>query len=326
MRLTVDEVLARTTALFVRLGLSAEHAGQFAEILLEAELEGNGGHGLGRIPIYANQLLQKGLNPAPQLWFERPRPAVAVLHADRSPGPIAALLAVDEAAHLARSQGMGSVAVRNAGHVGVLSAYVGRLAQQGLVGMAFANTPPAIAPGPVLGTNPIALGVPRRPHPLIVDTSISVVARGKILAAARKKEPLQPGWALDAQGQPTTDPQQALQGSLVPVGGGKGFALAVLVEVLAGVMGGAMLSQDIPLPWLSPEKPGTPGFLLMAHDPAAYGSGFAERLERMVGALVEAGGRIPGDRRAQLRAQAMAQGLEVTPALLDELSGLGLEF
>lgn len=324
MNLSVAELQARVSTLFEGLGLSPLHAGLFAEVLVEAEIEGNGGHGLSRIPIYAAQIQQKGLKVKPEMRLERTRPAVAILHADHAPGPVAAMLALQEAVVLAQEAGTATVAVRGAGHVGVLSAYVGRLAQKGLVGLAFANTPPAIAPGPVLGTNPIALGAPFHPEPVVIDTSISVVARGKILAAAKKGESIPEGWALDSHGQPTTSPQEALKGSLLPAAGGKGFALAVMVEVLAGVMGGAILSPDIPLPWVSPDKAGTPGFILMALDPSAFGNGFDQRMVRMVQALEAAGGRIPGSRRARLRQKALEVGVTVPNELQSELSKLGL--
>lgn len=325
MRVPYAQLLEALQAHFAGLGLSAEHAAAVAEVVLEAELEGNAGHGLGRVAQYTQQLRAGGLNARPVLRLERTRPSVAVLHADGAPGPVAGLRAVRELAALAREQGSASVAVRGAGHCGVLSAYVGRLAQAGLVGLAFANTPPAIAPGPVLGTNPLALGAPAAPEPVVIDTSVSVVARGKIMSAARKGEPIPEGWAVDREGHPTTNAKAALEGSLLPIGGGKGFALAVLVEVLAGALAGAVLSPELPLPWGPPEQAAKPGLLLVAFDPEAFGPGYGERVARMAGALEAAGGRVPGARRAASRARALREGLEVGETLQAELGTLGLQ-
>jgi len=324
MRIALAELQRVLSSHFESLGLSPQHAAQFAEIVLEAELEGNAGHGLSRVAQYTRQLRAGGLNPKPRMRLEQTRPSVAVLHADGAPGPVAGLRAVRELAALAREQGSASVAVRGAGHSGVLSAYVGRLAQAGLVGLAFANTPPAIAPGPVLGTNPIALGAPAEGQPVVVDTSISAVARGKILGAARRGEPIPEGWAVDASGNPTTDAKAALEGSLLPIGGGKGYALAVLVEILAGALAGDILSPDLPLPWAPPEQAAKPGLLLLAFDPAAFGSGYAARMAGLIAALEGAGGRIPGARRARLREQALREGIALDDTLQDELGKLGL--
>lgn len=324
MKIAYAQLLEAVRGHFAALGLAAEHAGAIAEVVLEAELEGNSGHGLSRIPQYTHQLRAGGLNARPAMRLERTRPAVAILHADGAPGPVAGLQAVRELVGLAQEQGSAALAVRGAGHCGVLSAYVGRLAHAGLVGLAFANTPPALAPGPVLGTNPIALGTPAEPEPVVVDTSVAVVARGKIMGAARRGEAIPEGWAVDREGRPTIDAKAALEGSLLPIGGGKGFALGVLVEVLAGALAGAVLSPELPLPWAPPEQAARPGLLLVALDPAAFGEGYGERVARMVGALEAAGARIPGARRAALRRKAMREGIEVNEALQAELGRLGL--
>lgn len=324
MKVPYSELLRVVSSHFHNLGLAPGHADAFAEVILEAEIEGNVGHGLTRIAQYTAQLQAGGLNPKPQMRLERTRPAVAVLHADRAPGPVAGLFALKTLAQMAQEQGSAALAVRGAGHAGVLSAYVGRLAQQGLVALAFANTPPAIAPGPVLGTNPIALGAPAHPGPIIIDTSISVVARGKIIAASKKGEPIPEGWALDKEGRPTTDARAALEGSLIPIGEGKGFALAVLVEILAGALAGEVLSPELPLPWMPPEQAARPGLLLLALEPAAFGTGYAGRVAQLIQALEAVGSRIPGSRRAALREKAVSEGIEVNEALQAELGKLGL--
>lgn len=325
MNIPVAELQKRVRGHFGALGLSSEHAAQVAEVVLEAESEGNAGHGLSRIAQYTQQLQAGGLNAKPDMRLERTKPAVAILHADGAPGPVAGLCAVRELTALAKEQGTATLAVRNAGHSGVLSAYAGRLARQGLVGLAFANTPPAIAPGPVLGTNPVALGAPADPEPVVIDTSVSVVARGKIINASKRGEPIPEGWALDKSGNPTTDAKAALEGSLIPIGGGKGYALAVLVELLAGALAGDILSPDLPLPWAPAEQAAKPGLLLIAFDPAAFGGGYGERAAQLVRALKAVGGRIPGVRRTALREKAMREGIFINETLREELGRLGLD-
>lgn len=324
MKIPYPDLKRVVSSHFQDLGLAPDHADEFAEVILEAEIEGNVGHGLTRVAQYTSQLQAGGLNPRPQMRLEQTRPSVAILHADGAPGPVAGLYAVRALIQMAKEQGSATLAVREAGHSGVLSAYVGRLAQQDLVALAFANTPPAIAPGPVLGTNPIALGAPAFPQPVIIDTSISVVARGKIIAASKKGDPIPVGWALDKEGHPTTDAKAALEGSLLPIGEGKGLALAVLVEVLAGALAGDVLSPDLPLPWTPPEQAARPGLLLVAFDPSAFGSSYASRVAQLIHALEVVGGRIPGARRTALREKALQGGVVLNDTLQVELGKLGL--
>ncbi|WP_117236664.1 Ldh family oxidoreductase [Thermus sediminis] len=312
---------------FTRLGLPEEGAKAVAEVLLQAELEGLRSHGLARLPIYTAQLEKGGLNPTPEMRFLRPRPGFLLVEADGAPGPWAAWRAAEALAPLVREQGVAAAAVRDAGHVGPLGPYVRRLALEGLVGLAFANTPPALAPGPVLGTNPIALAAPMEPEPLVVDLALSTVSRGKILEKAQRGEAIPPDWAVDSEGRPTTDPQAALSGALLPLGGSKGLALAVLVEVLAGAMAGHKLGIDLPLPWQEPGARAFPGFLLLGLDPDPVSPGLGTLLARLRAAVEDTGGRMPGDRRVRERERRLKEGIEVPQelwrTLVEEVKGDG---
>lgn len=330
MRLPVEVLENEVIRFLVHLGLPSDDAAAASEVLVEAEAEGLSSHGLGRLPIYASQLQAGGLNARPEMRLTRSRPGVAVLEADRALGPVAGLRAVATLETMVRDQGVAVVAVRGAGHVGPLSAYVGRLSRHGLIALAFANTPPAIAPwngkNSVLGTNPIAFAAPAQPEPLMVDLSLSVAARGKILQAARADISIPAGWAVDSQGVPTTDPDAALEGALLPVGGAKGYALAVMAEVLAGVLAGQVLSLELPFPWLEPDKAAEPGFFLQALDLAAFGSesGYRQRMQTMAEAVRSAGGRLPGERRQENRRQSGADGIEISDSLRQDLSRVGM--
>ncbi|MFB6286140.1 MAG: Ldh family oxidoreductase [Candidatus Bipolaricaulia bacterium] len=331
MRVALDRLHGEIARLFQDVGLSPGHADDVATVLLDAEVEGQSGHGLGRVRMYRRQVEAGGLNPEPELRWAWPREAMGILHADRALGPVAGLRALEELMAATSHQGQASVAVRNAGHMGALSAYVGRLADHGFLGLAMANTPSAMAPwggaGQVLGTNPIAFAAPidEGHSPLVIDLSLSVAARGKIFQAQSQQTDIPEGWAIDAEGQPTTDPDRALAGSLLPIGEAKGYALALMVEVLAGVMAGNALSAELPKPWEDPSSPSTPGLWLMALDPGATDhGGYAARMRQLVDEIERHGGRLPGARRREMRQQAERDGIELSPQRRHELAALGM--
>jgi len=330
MRVAADLARAEVARALRGLGVPDADALGTAEVLIEAELDGVGSHGLARMPQYVQQLRTGALNARPAFRWEALRPGVATLYADHALGPVAALAATDAAVARARECGVGAVAVRGSGHVGPLSAYVIRAALSGAVALAFANTPPAMAAwgaaSPVLGTNPIAIAAPGMPHPIVVDSSLTVAARGKILSAAKTGAPIPAGWAVDAHGRPTTDAKAALNGALLPAGDAKGYALSVLVEILAGVLAGDVLSAELPMPWVDPDKTSAPGFLLVAFAVDAFGDGaaFARRAAALRETIVATGGRVPGDRRWASRADQAAQGIEVGDALAGELERLDI--
>ncbi len=332
MRVALDRLHREVARVFRDAGLAPDHAEAVATVLAEAEAEGQSGHGLGRVGTYRRQIQEGGLNPHPDLRWEQPRETMAVLHADRALGPIAGLRAVEALAEMVRAYGQASVSLRNAGHMGALSAYVGRLADRGYVGMAMANTPSAMAPwggaGQLLGTNPIAFAAPidAEHDTLLVDLSLSVAARGKVFQAQSNSNAIPEGWAIDAQGQPTTDPDQALSGSLLPIGEAKGYALALMVEVIAGVLAGQALSAELPKPWEDASAPSTPGFWLLALDPhAANGDGYVQRMRQLAHEIARHDGRLPGSRRRELREQAERDGVEVSAQRLAELAAFGAQ-
>lgn len=330
MRVPIEVLKQRVTRFMRQHGLPSADAETVADVLVEAEAEGITSHGLSRLPIYVTQLDAGGLNPTPRVRVHHQDGPMVRIDADRAMGPVAGIRAVEEVTAVAKERGIAVAAIKDAGHVGPLSAYVGRLARHGLVSLAAANTPPAMAPWggdtPVLGTNPIALAAPMEPTPIIVDLSLSVVARGKILEAARSNETIPADWALDDAGDATTDPTAALAGSLVPAGGAKGYVLALLVEVLAGVLAGQVLSTDLPLPWVDPERPSTPGLFLLALDPVSFGSmdAYAVRIGRLAECVTAAGGRLPGRRRQIAWQQSVREGVFLSDDLLGTLEQVGL--
>jgi (2R)-3-sulfolactate dehydrogenase (NADP+) len=212
----------------------------------------------------------------------------------------------------------------------MVGSHVERLAETGLVALAFANTPKAIAPWggrrQLYGTNPIAFAAPvsGRP-PIVIDLALSQVARGTLLRAAQRGEPVPEGWATDAEGRPTSDAKEALRGSLQPIGGAKGAALALMVEILAAALTGATLSASASSFFDTAGGPPAVGQLLLALDPAAFGGdeAFAARLDALLEAIEGDGeARVPGSLRLALRQQAAREGIVVDAELLGQVRAI----
>jgi (2R)-3-sulfolactate dehydrogenase (NADP+) len=223
--------------------------------------------------------------------------------------------------------GIACAGITRSHHCGAAGHPVERLAEAGLMAMLFANTPGAIAPWggatAVFGTNPIAFACPLPDAaPIVVDLSLSKVARGNVLAARQKDERIPEGWALDAAGRPTTDPQAALAGTMLPLGDAKGTALALMVELLAAGLTGANYAAEASS-FLDAEgpPPGT-GQLIIAIDPAAFPGGLAHFARLAAAIEAQPGARLPGSRRLALRAKAQRDGLLVSDALLREIEAL----
>jgi (2R)-3-sulfolactate dehydrogenase (NADP+) len=318
------------TAALERANTAPANAAATARALTQAEIDGQKGHGLSRVPSYAAQSRSGKVdgNAVPTVTRTRPGSLmVDVRHGFFYPAMDAARAPLVDAA---RSTGIAAAGFVRSHHAGVIGAHLDQLATaHGLVALMFANTPHAMASAggkrPVFGTNPIGFAAPRKGREaVVVDMALSAVARGKILTAAQKGEAIPAGWATDDAGQPTTDAKAALKGTLLPLGGAKGSALALMVEVLAVALTGASLSAHASSFFDGDGAPPSVGQLLIVIDPAAFGGAdvFAERFEALA-ALIEsdAGARLPGTRRIKLR-EAAKGGIAVDTKLLDEVRAL----
>ncbi|WP_037299507.1 Ldh family oxidoreductase [Rubritepida flocculans] len=332
-RLSLAAAEALAARALAAAGANPEMARLTAAALVAAEAEGQGGHGLSRVAMYAGFLREgraKG-EARPRLAAERG--GAALVDAGDGLAYPALALAEAEAARRARAHGVSFVAVANSHHAGAMSLPVRRLAGQGLVALAFTNSPAAMpVPGgrrPLLGTNPVAAAFPRRAAPpLLVDLALSEVARGRIMVAAKQGRPIPAGWALDAEGNPTTDPQAALGGAMLAIGGAKGAALALVVELLCVALGGAGFAFEADSFFAPSPNPPRLGHALLAVDPGALAGreAFLDRMEAMVKAMLgDAGVRLPGARREALREAARREGLALPPPLLAELEALAGE-
>lgn len=321
------------------LGLPQADAALTARVLVAADLEGVETHGLGRLPNYVARLRKGLVNPTPQMQFVRRKGATALLDADNGMGQLAAARAMEEAIRLARELGTGWVAVRGSTHFGAASSYCRMATDAGMVGMIFSNTPPGMAPHggrePFLGTNPLGIGVPAGDGPpVILDMATSAVARGQILKANREGRPIPPGAAIDAEGAPTTDAAAALKGALLPMAGAKGYGLALVVELLTGVLAGAAVAREIPSFFDDWEHPSNVGHLVGALDvaafaePAAFGAraqGLVEDLRQVPPAQGHTAVRVPGEQRARITAERLAAGVPLAPATVKQLQELAAE-
>jgi (2R)-3-sulfolactate dehydrogenase (NADP+) len=228
---------------------------------------------------------------------------------------------------MARENGIACAGIRRSHHCGAAGHPVERLAEGGFIGLMFANGPAAMAPWggskPVFGTDPIAFACPLPDAaPIVIDLSLSKVARGNILTAKQKSEKIPEGWALDIHGKPTTDPDAALKGTMIPLGDAKGTALALMVELLAAGLTGANYAAEASSFFDTEGPPPGTGQLIIAIDPSAFAGGIV-RFGAMAKSIEEqAGARLPGARRLALRKKAMRDGLEVSSALLAEIQSL----
>jgi (2R)-3-sulfolactate dehydrogenase (NADP+) len=328
--LAIDTLERLVAAALERAGTTGVVSIAVARALVAAEVDGQKGHGLSRVASYAAQVRSGKIDGSAIPVARRTRPGTLTIDARYGFAYPALDLAVTELPAIAREAGIAAAGISRSHHAGALGLVAERLANEGLVALLFANTPSAMAPWGgrrgLLGTNPIAFATPRVDcPPLVVDLALSEVARGKILAAAQKREPIPAGWAVDKNGEPTTDAQAALKGTLKPAGGAKGAALALMVELLAAAVTGSNFASEASSFLDAEGAPPATGQLVVAIDASALGAG--EGLARRIAdfaVLIEAepGARLPGSRRHALRAAARRDGIRVEAQTLATLKRL----
>ena len=301
---------------------SVANATVVAEALVLAEADRLSSHGLSRLPAYADQAIVGKVDGHAVPEVSRTRPAAVLADAKTGFAFPAIEKGLAELWAVAQETGIAGMAVANSHHFGVAGHHVEAMARTGLIGLALGNSPAAIAPWggskPIFGTNPIAIACPRDGHdPIVVDLSLSKVARGKVMVAAQKGEAIPEGWALDAEGNPTTDAKVALAGSMVPMGDAKGAALVMMVEILATCLTGANFGFEASTFFNAEGPPPRVGQFFLAVAPDAMGGdGFAVRVETLVTAILDQPGtRLPGVRRFDERARSQRDGIALPKAL-----------
>jgi len=320
-------------AALARSGATPAMAKATAGALLAAELEGIASHGASRIPQYCGHLRNGRAKGAAVPVVARDSKAACLVDAKGGLAFEACHLAGSEAMRRAREFGVAFVAVTNSNHFGVAAYHLERIGLGGLVGIAMGNSPAAMpawgGKRALLGTNPIAAVFPRREgKPLTIDLSLSAVARGKIMVAAREGKPIPEGWALDAEGRPTTDAKAALAGSMLPAGGVKGAMLALTVELLVCALSGAAFGFESDSFFTDEGRPTRIGQAFIAIDPGALAGNdvYLERVETLVAAMTEDPEvRLPGARRNAQAQRAANEGLAIPAELLERIRALAGE-
>ncbi|MEC3769599.1 MULTISPECIES: Ldh family oxidoreductase [Cupriavidus] len=332
-RWSVQSLERWTSAVFESCGVAREHAMQAATVLVRSELRGYKTHGMTRVPSYVERLRAGDFNPRAGM-SHRSFAGGIVLDADGAMGQIAGPHALQLGLEALESSASVLVAVQSCGHLGALGIHALLAAEAGAFCLVGQRTPPVLGmegfARPAIGHNPIAFGCPLPGHaPIVFDVACSVAARGHILLAAREGKPIPEGWALDAEGQPTTDAQRALAGSLLPTGGHKGIGIAMMVECLAGALTATADS-------LSPERNHVGsagavgrqgGFVWLVRPDAFAGQRiFADYMAHWSGNYLAAGGgdaRLPGHRGDALEREGREHGIALPDAIACELTALG---
>ncbi len=309
-------------------GAGALQARFVARSIARAEADGISLVGLGYLPTYLAHLQSGKVDGQVLPIMSKPREAtilVDAMHGFAHPAFDAGFEALVEAT---RRCGTASMAIIHSYSIGVLGHPVEDIAMQGLVALAFTNSPPNIAPWggtkPFFGTNPMALAVPRSGKPpLVIDQATSTVTKVALVEAAKNGNPIPSTWALDSGGQPTMNANEALKGSMLGFGGAKGSALALMVELIAAGLAGANFSKDAtPYAKADGPPPGV-GQLFIAFDPDAFAPGFLDRVGDLTEAMLsQEGVRLPGDRRLAARADAELHGIAITAAQRELLEGI----
>ena len=310
-----------------RSGAHPAMAAATSRALVYADAHGLASHGVSRVPQYARHLANGRADGTALPLVAHSKGGAALVDARCGLAFPACALAIDEAIGRAREFGVAFVGVTNSHHFGAAAYHLEAVGAAGLVGLALGNSPSAMAAAggqrPVFGTNPIAAVFPRRAAAsLLIDLSLSEVARGKLMVAAKEGKAIPLGWALDGDGQPTTDPNAGLAGSMLPMGGAKGAMLALVVEVLVTALTGASMGFEATSFFVDEGNRPRLGQAFLALDPDAF-AGRAVFLDRIEALIVEMekdpGVRLPGARRRALAAAAEARGVDVPSALLAQI-------
>ena len=273
--------------IFRKHGLNNKHASISADALINAELVGAYGHGLSRLKMYCDRIKKKLINPNPKIKIKKISSSISQIDADNCIGFVAADIAIKTAIHSAKQTGIGMIGVKNSGHYGLSGYYAEQATKKNLIAMIYTNAPPAIAPHGSLktlfGTNPICFGAPVGSKiPFILDTSMSVINRGKIRVAARNNKKIPEGVALDKFGKPTSDAKKALSGVQLPIAGFRGSGLAWMVDILSGVLTGSNHAGRVRDPFDDFSGPQNVGHLFIVFKSNLFVKNFNKRIKENV--------------------------------------------
>ena len=279
-----NQLKKEVISIFKKFGLNNNHALISTNALINAELVGAYGHGLSRLKMYCDRIKKKVINPKPKIKIKKISQSISQVDANNSIGFVAADIAIKTAIKNAKKAGIGMVAVKNSGHYGLSGYYAEQAVKKNLITMIYTNAPPAVAPHGSLkslfGTNPICFGTPTGSKiPFILDTSISMINRGKIRVAARNNQKIPEGVALDKFGKTTTDAKKALEGVQLPIAGFRGSGLAWMVDILSGVLTGGNHAGKVKDPFDDFSGPQNIGHLFITFKTNLFVKNFNNRIK-----------------------------------------------
>ena len=324
-------------AVFLSCGMTRVDASIVAESLVQANLRGVDSHGVARLGIYVKRLKMGLVNPRPNVEVVRESAGTLLVDGDNGMGQVVGVRALELGFKKAKESGGVCVGVRRSNHYGAGAYYVQRAVARDMVAFAYSNAPPTMAPwggvDPYVGTNPYAYGVPAGEHrAIILDMATSIVARGRIILAAERDEPIPEGWAVDKQGNPTTDAREALEGSVLPFGGPKGYGISLMIDIMAGALTGAGFGPRVNSLYDNFDEPQNVGAFFqlidIGHfiDPAAFKARVDRMIEEIKSSRKAAGTEeifLPGEIEYRKEQQRRASGIPVGAETVVQLRDAG---
>jgi LDH2 family malate/lactate/ureidoglycolate dehydrogenase len=336
-RVQAERLRRFVAGLFEDAGCGQRHAAEIADCLVQSNLWGIDSHGVIRVPEYLARFRNGAMNSRPNMRTLHSAPGFDVLDADNSAGYIAGRAAMSRAIELAADSAIAAAGVINSNHCGATALYARMAADLGMVGIAMTNVAPnMVMPGagrPITGNNPLAIAIPTfAEFPFVLDISLSAVAGGKLLVAARKGESIPLGWATDKQGRPTTDAQAGFDGYLLPMGGHKGFGLSLAIDILCGLITGGSFQDHVKSMYRFPADPSRTAHLMLVINPQAWMSreSLRERMAEFLATVkdtpvTEAGGEIllPGELEYRSEQRRRRDGVPLPAAVYEQLARIG---
>lgn len=332
MRLSVEHLRDLSVTLLTKHGVPAEHARLQTDLLIEAEMRGLPSHGVQRLPRVLNRIDNGLTDPQASGNVSTQRPSFLTIDGSRGLGPVVMMRAICELKNIVSHSGMAAAGIRNANHIGMLAYYAEAAAADGLIAIIMSTSEALVHPyggtEAMLGTNPIAIGVPTGSDPFVLDFATSCVSMGKIHHHALWGKPIPAGWAVDAEGRPTTNAEAAKNGAIAPFGEAKGYGLGLAVELMVSVLAGSAFAPEV-RGTLDETHPANKGDLIILIDPdAGTGSSnmlsiYLDRLRNSHPLNPERPVSVPGDGARSRRAASVAAGIDLPEMLFKDLQALG---
>ncbi|MCX7787923.1 MAG: Ldh family oxidoreductase [Spirochaetes bacterium] len=333
VRVPVERLKGAVSHVLQAAGVPKPQADIVAKVLLFADQRGIESHGVSKLPIYVKRIQDGGIDPTAIPHVIGGKGATVRIDGKNALGPVAGVFGMEQAIEAARRYGIGVASVKNSNHFGVTAYYSMMAIPEGMIGFAFSNANPTVAPWggkqAMVGTSPLSVAIPSASGlPFVIDMATTTVARGKIILYARNRKPLPPGWALDSEGRETTDPEVALKGLLTPLGGAKGSGLALTIDILCGMVSGAKYLTEVGHLYSGTDRPQGIGHLFLALEIDAFlpRNQFLEEMDRYIDNIhscpkAEGVERIyvPGELEYESMKKTEKEGVEVSTITRDEL-------